>query len=35
MGSKFRHLMLKKKLDRKKQKLTKTKGAGAAPKAKK
>ena len=35
MGSKFRHLMLKKKLDRKKLKKMEKKGAKAAPKAKK
>jgi hypothetical protein len=35
MGSKFRHLLLKKKLDRKKQKKMKTKGARVAPKEKK
>ena len=35
MGSRFRHLMLKKKLDRKRLKQMKKKGAGAAPKRKK
>jgi hypothetical protein len=35
MGSKFRHLFLKKKLERRKQKKMKAKGAKAAPKAKK
>jgi len=35
MGSKFRHLMLKKKLDRKKLKNSKKKGARAASKEKK
>lgn len=35
MGSKFRHLMLKRKLAHKEQRLMKTKGAAAAPKAKK
>lgn len=35
MGSKFRHLMLKRKLDRKKLKNVKMKGPQVAPKAKK
>jgi hypothetical protein len=35
MGSKFRHLKLNKRLDRKKQKKLKAKGAKVAPKAKK
>jgi hypothetical protein len=35
MGSKFRHLLLKRKLAHKKQRLMKTKGPKAAPKAKK
>lgn len=34
MGSKFRHMLLKRKLDRKKLKKMDKKGAGAAPKAK-
>jgi len=35
MGSKFRHIMLKRKLDRKKLKEMKKKGAKAATKGKK
>jgi len=35
MGSQFRHLLLKKKLDRKKQKKLMAKGARVAPKGKK